>query len=108
MKKVTLIAIFASAIQVGYAQMTNDGKGNDCSTQAINDFNACLLSNNITSEMVYDGNSTIYLTAQGNPPPGQIQSCIAHYDQSRTDCPQAPVIVNNSSNNGNQLAKTPH
>lgn len=107
MKKVILSAIFAGAIQISHAQMTEEGKGSDCATQAINDFNSCLASNNITYDETNLGDGTIYITAQGNPPPGQIQSCIAHYNQSITDCPQAPAIVNNS-NNGNQLGKTPH
>lgn len=108
MKKLVLIATLVCSFQMLNAQMTTGEKGSDCSTQVLNDLNSCLTSNNITYVETTDESGIVHITAQGNPPPGQIQSCIAQYNQSTTDCPDAPVVVNDTPNNGNQIGKTPH
>lgn len=108
MKKLLLILFFIGELQVSYSQMTTGGKGSDCATQAMNNLTSCLSSNNITYDMTTDASGVVYITAQGSPPPGQVQNCIAQYNQSRTDCPDAPAVVNNTPNNGNQIGKTPH
>lgn len=99
MKKLFLIAIFAGSVQAGYAQMTEGEKPSGCSKQAINSLSSCLSSKGISYKITNDGNQTIHITAQGNPPPGHIQSCIAHYNQLRKDCPQAPEAVYIKNNN---------
>ena len=108
MKKLFLILFIIGGLQMSYAQMTTEGKGTDCATQLMNDLNSCLTSNSITYDVTTGENGIVYITAQGSPPPGQIQSCIAQYNQPRTDCPEAPVVENNTPNNGNQIGKPPH
>lgn len=115
MKKLIAIAMFICGTQALQAQMSEGGK-TDCSAEALNALYSCLASNNVTYDLTNattaDGSAAVYITGQGNPPPGQIQSCIAHYNQLRSGCPNAPSVINNTSNNengnGNQIGKTPH
>lgn len=107
MKKLFLIAILIGWLQGVNAQMTTGGKGSDCATQTMNELTSCLSSNNITFDMNSDGSGIVSIIAQNNTPPGQIQSCIAQYNQSKADCPDLPEVINTTSN-GNQIGKTPH
>ncbi|OFY87759.1 MAG: hypothetical protein A3F72_02650 [Bacteroidetes bacterium RIFCSPLOWO2_12_FULL_35_15] len=107
MKKLFLLAILIGWLQGVNAQMTTGGKGSDCATYAMNELTSCLSSNNILYDMTTDESGIVFIVTQGNPPPGQIQSCIAQYNQFRADCSDLPIVVNNSSS-GNQIEKTPH
>ncbi len=96
-----LFALLACTLSVSgaFAQMTGGEKPAPCAEQAISNLSSCLNSNNIVFDMKDDGNGTITITAQGNPPPGQIQSCIAHYNKAKKLCPEAPAVINGTSTN---------
>lgn len=94
MKKLLLLTAIFTLIQV------NSSLGDNCAKTSFNDLVTCLNDNNVTFNYTYSG-STIYISGLGNCPPGQIQSCIAQYNSQTNDCPDAPVVVNSTSNNSN-------
>jgi hypothetical protein len=110
MKKIILSLLFgvASVFTVLLAQDPTDpsynpggsgsGSGSGgCVTICLTDLADCLANNGINYSVVQGSNGQLILTATGSPPPGQINSCIVHYNQDRSSCPEAPVVVNASS-----------
>lgn len=89
MKKFFLFTFLVTGLQINFAQE------NTCVKDAMTALSTCLTDNNIVFNYTESGN-TVYIYASGNPPPGQIQSCIAHYNTLTNDCPEAPVVVNGS------------
>lgn len=106
MKRTLAIIICTLSIQTGFAQMMEGEKSAPCAEGALSNLSNCLNSNNIVFEMKDSGNGNVTITAIGNPAPGQIQSCIAHYNQTRRQCPEAPVVVFSNQNGNNKMQDT--
>lgn len=100
MKKLLVLTAIFTLIQV------NSSLGDNCSKTLFNNLITCLNNNNVSFSYTYSGN-TIYISGLANCPPGQIQSCIAQYNAQTNDCPDAPVVVNSTSNNSNNNYNLP-
>ena len=102
------MVILLSLFQCANAQMTTGGKGSECATQAMDDLISCLSFNNVTYDVTTDETGTVFITVLDGSPYGRIQSCLAQYNHTITDCPDATEVINNDTNKGNQQEKTPH
>lgn len=103
----TLLSInFYSQIGgTGTSASGSGGGSSSCVSTLFAELADCLSDNGISYSMISTGNA-LYLYAQGSPPPGQITSCLADYDDDRDDCEDAPVIVNQTgTNNGIKRAR---
>lgn len=78
--------------------------GGACITALFSELADCLSSHGVTYSIVSAG-SQLYLYAQGSPPPGSITSCLVQYDNSSNDCPDAPVIINQTGSTGRKIAR---
>ena len=72
------------------------GEYTGCAGEALDDLAACLSGHGINYHLI-SGGEGLYLYALGSFPPGLMTSCLTHYNNDRDDCPEAPVIVNNTS-----------
>lgn len=89
-------ALFLILVLVGLSSNQFAQKPWETSQCAMTCFDAlgfCLDANAVMYTMTYTDNEvTIY--GEGVVPPGKINSCIAQYNQNRSSCPSAPVVVN--------------
>jgi hypothetical protein len=106
MKKLSFITLIFISIQtISFGQTGNPPGGygygyvntlTPCAQEAMNSLQAELISKNVDFSLTYSlGLGYAYITVTGTPPPGRVQSCIAHYNQDAKGCPGAPVIVIN-------------
>lgn len=87
------------------ASGSGSGSGGGCISTLFTTLANCLSDNGISYSMLSAGD-VLYLYAQGTPPPGQITSCLAQYDSNRSECEDAPVIVNQTgTTNGIKRAR---
>ena len=100
MKKLTtvILILIITALPVINVAQVGEGtstSGTSCKNALLQSFASCLASNGINYFVTNAGTNTICVNAVGNSgtAPGYIQSCIAHYDNSRSNCPEAPAIV---------------
>ena len=99
MKKIILTFALFAGFQVNFAQHGTSGFS-ACTNQLLTDLSTCLNGNGITFHLVDGGADGLYLYAMGSFPPGQLNSCLVHYDNGRAACPDAPVIVNKTDSRG--------
>lgn len=94
MKKYFLLIAVFLGMQANFAQSL-------CSYEIVDNLKSCMTGNGVVFGIIYTGNNSIYIVGKGSPAPGRIQSCIAQYNTAATDCPDAPVIIDNPK--GQQL-----
>ncbi len=92
MKKMFVIIVLFAGLQNNFFAQGYGSTTSACTTDALQNLANCLRSHGITYSMA-SHNGTYYIQAEGNPPPGQVQSCIAHYNSDSGSCPDAPIVV---------------
>jgi hypothetical protein len=93
MKKKLLFTLMFAFIGVNYyAQPGSGGTSGSCASTVLGSFATCLSNHGVSYYMV-DAGDEIYLYGTGSPPPGQITSCMVQYDNDRSSCPEAPVVI---------------
>lgn len=101
MKKLFIILVFTCAAQISFAQMVPGDKDDGlCVSQSMEALSSCLSSNGVYVQMIDNKNGTISISSDEKSSRGIIQSCIAQYNQSVSDCPEAPEVYYLKSNNG--------
>ncbi len=94
MKKILFTIALFVGFQSNYAQHGGGGY-TGCAADALNELATCLNGHGINYHLI-DGGGGLYLYALGSFPPGHMTSCLSHYNHDRDDCPEAPVIINNT------------
>ena len=97
MKKTILLTLALSLTGVNYfAQPGSGGTSGSCVNTMLSSLASCLSGNGVTFYII-DTGTELDLYGIGSPPPGQIISCLVHYNADRVSCPAAPLIVNKTS-----------
>ena len=90
---ISLIALIGLPI-IFFAESTL-AKADDyaCAEEALAELSSCLASKGIGHDFTKEGDLWL-LYVKGQHSPGQVQSCLAYYNQLKRNCPEAPVIIN--------------
>lgn len=102
MKKILLTTCFAFAFAGAAFSQSPNGPGNgsvstsqNCVNQSLDDLRNCLLSKNVSFNMIQSLNPMqMYLYIAPGTPQGKVTSCIMQYNNGTTNCPSAlPIII---------------
>ena len=96
MKKALLLTLILTGFQTTYYAQRLGTTSTACVDDCLNELGECLTSNGVSFNVI-DTGSEIYLYGIGAVPPGQINSCIVHYNHDRGSCPAAPVITDKTN-----------
>ena len=71
-------------------------QGDPCATTCLSEFESCITDNEINYRISYGGSGNVYVNTYGSFPPGQLTSCVAHYNNCSRTCPSAPTLIINT------------
>lgn len=94
MKKLIVFSAFIGLLipVSSNSQNSEEGGGGSCAQSLGNTLLACFSGNDVTGQW-YGGGSTLYFAPDAGIPYGQVNSCVVQYNNARSSCPGAPLVV---------------